>query len=550
MKKLLLISFLPVLCSGVYAQNATLSEKINIGYEPVGNVVIGTDGLDWTLSINGEAHDNAHDIIATSKGNILVAGDSWSKNYFANHRGQSDAFLMMLNKSGNVIWKKTYGTTDEDQAQSICEFPNGNLVVAGMSECLYDDGCVESHLSYAWVFCVDENGNDVWSEKLDYVGTATHIAVGTDGSLMVAASDGTSVTLINLSASGEENWRSVVAPNFHSRPHGFVGDNEGNYYLSGSTYHSTFNSGEMSKWVNDSWLKKLDAMGEELWSIPIGNHGINLCGEMLQTKNGNLLIPVSSENGGDFGCGSSYDFSVVHISPDGQHVGDDCYGEETIEQPRALSLSLDGSVWMLGDALRYDDLEFGPNYQRDIWLQQVNEVGEVIDVMNSFSLENDLSASVLALPGQVIVVSNTQVKTEFGYQDDAVITSHKTANSINLVSEQPELIATPEQLPIISSGDLLVDERDLRSENLFSSVSEVAFALTVYPNPANSTITISSNEKIRRIRILDNNGRVVMNSRCSDVMSCELDISDLASGLYQVEVKTENERIVKPLIKE
>lgn len=504
---------------------------------------------NWAVSIAGENHDDAHQIITTSDNTFLIAGETWSKNYFTGHQGRSDALLMMLNASGELLWQKTFGAADEDVVKSVCEMRDGNFVAVGMSECIPGPGgdCSRDfHTPNAWAICVDKSGYLLWSKDLAVAGIAESVVCLPDGSVSIAIGNGLTASIINLNNNGRTNWSTSVVCENPSHLHNIVCDAAGNHYLLGSAHHiqnvgqpgqecgtNTFISHHR---IIDLWLKKFDADGNEIWCIALGNKGNNLSGKMSVALNGDLLIPISSESTGEFGCGKAYDFTVVRISPDGEHVLDNCFGSENIEQPKSLAALPDGSVWMLGDLVKYSDLEFGPGYQREVWLQQTNAAGELTDVVNTYNTTDVLTTSIATLPGRVVMLSNVQVKTPVGFQDDVIIKSYKTKDA-----------ALPDRF--ISEMDLIAEEADHRSEESVSVEELGGGSLSVYPNPANSSLVVESNETISRIRITDAAGRVVINSRCAGVGRCELDVSLLAAGQYFVDVKTDNYRTVKPLIK-
>lgn len=64
--------------------------------------------------------------------------------------------------------------------------------------------------------------------------------------------------------------------------------------------------------------------------------------------------------------------------------------------------------------------------------------------------------------------------------------------------------------------------------------------IKVYPNPCADQLQVSSEEKIKSIRICDMSGRVVLNKNYGDVNSIKLDLASLSAGQYVVEIKTLN----------
>ena len=70
----------------------------------------------------------------------------------------------------------------------------------------------------------------------------------------------------------------------------------------------------------------------------------------------------------------------------------------------------------------------------------------------------------------------------------------------------------------------------------------------LYPNPAKDKIEISSSQIIDRLDIIDINGRLLNTIKISDI-SYNLNISDLAKGVYILEIKSGNSKFTKKFIK-
>jgi len=69
----------------------------------------------------------------------------------------------------------------------------------------------------------------------------------------------------------------------------------------------------------------------------------------------------------------------------------------------------------------------------------------------------------------------------------------------------------------------------------------------VFPNPASETITISSTKEIQSVEIYDVNGRLVLSQKD---LSSKIDISNLDTGLYFVEIMIDDKQIIEKLIKQ
>ncbi|MBC7643427.1 MAG: T9SS type A sorting domain-containing protein [Flavobacterium sp.] len=86
----------------------------------------------------------------------------------------------------------------------------------------------------------------------------------------------------------------------------------------------------------------------------------------------------------------------------------------------------------------------------------------------------------------------------------------------------------------------------LSTDNFLNST----FSLS--PNPANKIITISNleNSNISEVTIVDLNGRVVKTKKFENVINIEMNIEDLTSGMYLLNITTSAGIITKKIIKE
>jgi hypothetical protein len=93
----------------------------------------------------------------------------------------------------------------------------------------------------------------------------------------------------------------------------------------------------------------------------------------------------------------------------------------------------------------------------------------------------------------------------------------------------------------------LYGARIYRNGQLVSSVGVAEnsrnHALTVFPNPASDRITISADEEILSIRVLDMQGRTLQQQAETLIRNVQLDVSSLAPGTYMAVAHTQSGRL-------
>jgi hypothetical protein len=93
--------------------------------------------------------------------------------------------------------------------------------------------------------------------------------------------------------------------------------------------------------------------------------------------------------------------------------------------------------------------------------------------------------------------------------------------------------------------DFRVTSSNLKVDEFFSS------KFSTYPNPANNNVTISNTDNIiiTNVILTDINGRNVKEVKVNNVSETEINISDLTSGIYFMNIDTDNGKAVKKIIK-
>ena len=94
--------------------------------------------------------------------------------------------------------------------------------------------------------------------------------------------------------------------------------------------------------------------------------------------------------------------------------------------------------------------------------------------------------------------------------------------------------------------DILVDS------TLSVSDQELSSSIAIYPNPTRDVITVSNNSNavVRSMSIVDVSGRVVFSKTADISTTTTLDFSNLAAGIYFVQISADNSQTVKRVVKQ
>lgn len=110
--------------------------------------------------------------------------------------------------------------------------------------------------------------------------------------------------------------------------------------------------------------------------------------------------------------------------------------------------------------------------------------------------------------------------------------------------------------PNSAAATMVMDNLTVRASAADTLLGNASFenavtSFSVSPNPANDFITISNSENVlvNAISITDLNGRVVKQNSFSDVTNVQVNVSDLASGVYIMNITSDKGSVTKKIIK-
>ena len=283
--------------------------------------------LDNIKTFGGSDDDEANDIINTSDGGFMVIGSSKSNDGLIQNKinSESDIILMKFDSHKSVEWIKNYGGSRDDRGQSVVEVSGIGYALLGYS--MSNDGDASNNEGFHdnWVILIDLNGNIVWEKSYGFSGHdhAYNIIKTKDGNLFFNG-------FLDVTASrGLGSSEKVVK----SIKHG----------------------------VGEFWCHKIDLEGNILWRKYFGGTNNDRSYDSIETADGDFIIVGSSESS-DNDISSpkgSYDIWVIKLSSNGDFLWERSYGGSKYETANSIIQSSDKKIHILGSTLSNDkDISF------------------------------------------------------------------------------------------------------------------------------------------------------------------------------------------------
>ncbi|MCB0466430.1 MAG: hypothetical protein KDC78_12275, partial [Aequorivita sp.] len=285
------ISFLPFLSILLIGISCGKDDGTNnIGSEINGEIELvktyGGSGIDEAVSVV-EAFDDNYMVFGSTRS---TDGDITDKT-----GNDSDFWLLKISKTGEVIWSKTYGGSNDEEAARITKTNDGGYLLSGYTAS--NDGDVSNNAGFHdyWIVKIDASGTIMWEENFGFSGSdqAYNAFQTSDGGYFitgffdVSASGGAGNDLqkgvahgvgefwgIKLDATGTKQWRRYFGGTNNDRSYDALETNDGGFLMTGTSESIDFDKTD-PKGSYDYWAVRLTANGDLLWTKSFGGEEID-----------------------------------------------------------------------------------------------------------------------------------------------------------------------------------------------------------------------------------------------------------------------------------
>ena len=196
----------------------------------------------WARRIAGTGFDSASGIAVNSWGEVLVTGSYSSATINSgstpvSNNGNSDIFVTKLNSNGVSQWIKSYGGTGYDSGYSLLVNSQNEIYLLGR----------------------------LFSPT---------VAIG---NVQVTSANGTEILLAKIGDNGNTVWANLSGGNQGDNATDFKLDADGNVYITGFTYSSSFETGGLTltpSGLSNMFVIKMIPAGTSEWATMVpGNDG-------------------------------------------------------------------------------------------------------------------------------------------------------------------------------------------------------------------------------------------------------------------------------------
>ncbi|MEI6022876.1 MAG: T9SS type A sorting domain-containing protein [bacterium] len=493
-----------------------------------GGIYFTTRDSVGNIQMQNMIHNTSCVVMAFTKtfnNEYLIAGESFI--------GLGDAWVTRIDSVGNILWEKSLGGSKEDLVWSIIETTDHNIVFAGTTKS--NDG--------------DVSGNH-WSNT----------------------SQSSDMWIVKLTGSGSLIWQKCVGGDSADQAYSITETISNDYLVVGSTqgdlpgYHiwSGF------KWLTDGVIVKIDSSGNTRWLKCLGGKNNDELRSVTKTNDGNFIIAgTTSSKDGDltsvYTGTPNEDGWIIKINDTGNIIWQKCYGFfiKYITKTKNSDFITIG----LDSAANYQCVKIDSTgllqWQKSIKDSVYDNALSVLETSDGGYLLSGTSDNkgmsqilIVKLSPQTVlaldrlhlnaVLEKDIVQLHWNSTERVILQRSSTGTDWEQLVQTSTTSYTDEKpLDGISYYRLKVLENDGNFH--YSNIEKILYHLneiSVYPNPVQSSCTISGIKSGDIVQVSDMQGRVLFSKVSFDSMMC-VDMSAYTKGLYVIKVNNQSTKVIK-----
>ena len=340
----------------------------------------------------GKYDDIANDIIALKDGYLLV-GETESFG-----EGNSDTYIIKVDKLGNKVFSAAYGGRNADVANAVVEISDA-FMIAGTTRSF------GNRIQSMYLAKVAKNGNLMWqkayySDKDDYY-AANDIIKISDNNLLLAGTEDhvkffsseVNIYLNAINTDGKRNGIKRYGGEDPERANSIISVSDG-YVIAGET--DTWGHGRL-----DAYVIKIDKDGNRIWHNAFGFDDDETANQVIATQDGGYIIAGTT----DSHYKTQKNVFVVKLSADGTREWQSFYGSREEDEGFSIVEAKDGYV-VAGYTKGTD------NYDSDVYLLKIDKNGSVIWEKRYGSSKDDRANAIIKVEdGFVVAGYSTSVES-------------------------------------------------------------------------------------------------------------------------------------------
>ncbi|MDD2889771.1 MAG: T9SS type A sorting domain-containing protein [bacterium] len=293
----------------------------------------------WTRTYGGKGNEYGESVQQIIGGGFIIAGytNSFGTNY-------NNVYLIRTNSSGDTLWTRTFGGTEEDIGFSVQQTSDSGFIITGMTNSFgagfWDVYIIKTNSSGNILLSktFGGNGDDVGA-SVQQTSDGGFIVTGYTESFGVGYND---VYLIKTDALGNTLWTKTFGGTSHDNGYSVQQTQDEGFIIAG--YTNSFGAGK-----GDIYLVRINSSGNALWTKTFGGYENDWGCSVQQTTDGGFIIAGYTES---FGAGGG-DVYLIRTNSSGDTLWTKTFGGEYEDCAYSVQQTFDGGFIIAGEKNNY-----------------------------------------------------------------------------------------------------------------------------------------------------------------------------------------------------
>jgi uncharacterized delta-60 repeat protein len=240
----------------------------------------------WTRTYGSYGNEQGKEIVPTSDGNYMMVGYTnglASSNY--------NAYLTKIDINGNEIWSKQYGGGAYEAGASVKQCADGGFIMLGQT---FSYGQGDSD---AYVVKTNSSGDTVWTKTFGgaHYDEGAFTIENTDGSFMFVVRDSSAgfgdvdIRIVKTTGTGSVIWDRNYGGDKKDTGKMIQKTSDGNFIVAGHSRSFGWQTPNM-------WLLKLNQSGDTIWTRNYGGFDHEHCYVARETSDGGFIAVGKTES--------------------------------------------------------------------------------------------------------------------------------------------------------------------------------------------------------------------------------------------------------------
>lgn len=297
----------------------------------------------WTRVIGDSLEDHAYSLVETNDNSLVVAGTTTSSG-----AGNYDIILVKLDANGSLIWTKTIGGANEDNAYHIIKTADDGFALAGGTRSYGNRHLdifvvkIDSLANFSWATTMGWYfGNNPANEEAKAIIQTSDKGYAITGTSTSFAPNNEAIVLCKIDSSGNFLWHrnlGVTGGTAYDAGNFLLETPDKGLVLAGETEDYTAGGGR------DLLLSKFDSAGTHLWTRTWGGSGLDAALCVALTEDNGFMISGLTQS---YGAGSD-DIMLSKFDSLGNHQWSRTIGGLDSDIGNSLTLTNNNGIAITG----------------------------------------------------------------------------------------------------------------------------------------------------------------------------------------------------------